>query len=235
LGKVAQIIEESLLVDPCLEEALDQGYANVSEAARRIRSIYGGGVSATAISSALKRRPKKSGREVLSSVAGSTITVRTGIGKISLEAGPSDMEVLERYGQKLIGFSKGLETVTFLVDEKDLDTIATKFSGRLLEKKAGLATIVVRGPTAILNQQGFLSFFLGILSKKGINVDDVASSYVDVMIILSESDASTAFGFFNAAIETARRVVNQQSAGPRSGIPNPGFYRVHRCLPDPPS
>ncbi len=185
------------------------GYANLSAVARRLHELMPStGPSLTAVTSALKRRARqKLDLEALySCVARTSLTVRTGLAKISLSPSDKDLELLEGLKNRVIGFSKGIETVTILIDEKDAEALLNSVTGQVLERKSGLTAIILRGPIEILNTAGYMSFFLGILSEKGISVDDVASSYVDVMIMLRSEDASRAFSYFNSAIEGAKRL-----------------------------
>jgi len=206
MKKIIDVIEDSFLIDPCLESALNEKYANVSEVARHIYNTAAEPKpSIIAIISALKRRERKKSESVLKTIRASSITVKTGLAKVSFEPTDSDLDILEKDKDKLIGFTKGLGTVTLLVEEKAIESLISQIKGAVLEKKSGLAAIVITGPIDILGLPGFMSFFLNILNSKGINVDDLASSYVDVMIILSEKDASSAFGFFSEAIEIAKR------------------------------
>ncbi|WP_449462032.1 hypothetical protein PQ610_06035 [Tardisphaera miroshnichenkoae] len=219
MKSASDLIDETLTLDPCLERSLDMGYANLSAVARRLHELMPStGPSLTAVTSALKRRirQKRDLEALYSCVARTSLTVRTGLAKISLLPSDRDLELLEGLKNRVIGFSKGVETVTVLIDERDAEGLLNSVTGQVLERKSGLTAIILRGPTEILNMAGYMSFFLGILAEKGISVDDVASSYVDVMIMLRSEDASRAFSYFSSAIEGAKRLSSPAKASPKA-------------------
>ncbi|HEV51528.1 MAG TPA: hypothetical protein ENO31_03220 [Thermoprotei archaeon] len=224
MKSASDLIDETLTLDPCIERSLDMGYANLSAVARRLHDLMPStGPSLTAVASALKRRTrqKRALDALYSCVARTSLTVRTGLAKISLSPSDKDLELLEGLKSKVIGFSKGIETVTVLIDERDAEGFLNNVTGQVLEKKSELTAIILRGPTEILNTAGYMSFFLGILSEKDISVDDVASSYVDVMIMLRSEDASRAFSYFNSAIEGAKRLSSLTRRGSKgNGSPS---------------
>ncbi|MGC8601613.1 MAG: ACT domain-containing protein [Thermoprotei archaeon] len=219
MKNISQLIEDALTMDPCLERSLNNGYANLSAIARELHKIMPReGPTLTSISSALKRRARQKIdlQPLYRCVANSSLTVKTGLAKISLAPTDRDLVLLEGLKNKIIGFSKGTETVTVLIDERDAEGLLNQVTGQVLERKSELTAIILRGPMEMLNTPGYMAFFLGILANKGISVDDIASSYVDVMIMLRNEDASRAFSYFSSAIEWAKRLLVESRSASQS-------------------
>ncbi|MDP7975022.1 MAG: hypothetical protein ACP5UI_01175 [Thermoprotei archaeon] len=195
-------LKKLLVTDPCMKVALARGYANASEIARRAVSLSEGDLSQYAVLSALKRMSfGPVDQRVLGMVASSTIDIRTGLAKLSIRSEDFEEGMLQEQGG-FMTITKGLDTTTFLLEEKQVEIIVRTMRGGVLERKDSLAAMIIRGPLDTLNTPGYLAFFAELLASSSVNVEDIASSYYDVMFVLSEDQIPQAFSLVNEAIDS---------------------------------
>ena len=221
-GAVRLIVEGNLPA----KIALSLGYANISALARlikpRVEALLGREAGVEAIIAALKRirPPLESPREEVSSVImGSSVTIKTGIHKLSLTRSKRStkviLDVLRRRHEHLIHLTEGTSSITIAVDERAAEEILGMVSREnLLEYEEDLAALIISSPPEISAVPGCLIPIYMKLYERGINIEDTSSSYTDTVILVSSKDATEAFTALVELMESLKAVHRRGSISP---------------------
>ncbi len=202
--------------DLSFQDALQRGYSNFSAMARIIKpsidAITGTDVSIESIVTALKRTKdqyKLPTAEVESIVAGSKISLKTDVAKISIV---KNRKTVERIAKPLtqnydsfISVSESVNSVTLIFDQLILERMKNLFDKDVLEVEDGMAAIIVQSPEAIIKTPGCALIFYNQLARRHVNIEDTVSCYTDTIMLVNMSDVAKAFNALTELITETRR------------------------------
>lgn len=213
LSRTVQFLIEQ---DPSLQDALERGYANFSAIARLLRpkaeEILGKRVTTEGLISAVKRSRTTylSKRKHHNIIAGSTITLRTDVAKISLERTRRNMEKARLasadFPEAFFQVLEGSKTLTLITDQRIFPEIRSIFRDEHpLETKQSLTAIIVQSPQGIVNTPGCIVAFYNPLSRNRINIEETISCFTETIIVLDMKDAARAFAILSELITNTRK------------------------------
>jgi aspartokinase len=187
----AKIVQREVLANPFLSDFLRRDLINVAGLARQLLPVVkkeNPKATLESISVAIHRLPLKEQRvsqqlkEVVSHVQ---ITMRT---DISLFCMRKESKLPSGFGADDIFFvNQGATEVTVIIDEKNEHLI----QGKPFLHRRNLAVVSLKDTliTKEVNYRitpGFVSIFLWSISKEGINIEDIISSYSQVTFLIEE-------------------------------------------------
>jgi hypothetical protein len=213
-GTVQGLIDKDL----SLQDALQRGYANYSGVARilkpKVEEILGKEVKLESIITSVKRaRVGGPIDDVIAKVvAGSIISLRTDVAKLTVEKTRKTLEILRRELTELMGeffqILGGVGSITLIFDEKIFGEIYKLFNVEdVLDVKRGLAAIIINSPRDIVEAAGCTVSFYNPVARLHISMEETMSCYTDTIIILKMMDAGKAFEALNELIAEARRSI----------------------------
>jgi|FaiFalFF_MnMetaG_3_1042247.scaffolds.fasta_scaffold00127_13 hypothetical protein len=217
-GSLARAVREVVEADDAILDCLARDVANLSAVARlikpRIEARLGQPVREQSIVTVLKRlrgAARTQSRNNLKVLAHSSLDVRTDLAKLSVRASEEASEILQSQLGKLqrfiIQISWSPTAYTLVMDQHLLPRVAGLFSpGEILEKKEGLAAIIVHSPPELISTPGCISALTTKLARNNINIEDTVSTYTDTLLVVRMKDVVRAFTALNDLIAEARRV-----------------------------
>ncbi|MBS1263304.1 MAG: hypothetical protein MAG715_00480 [Methanonatronarchaeales archaeon] len=197
---VARVTREVLRERPHQLRSLSEGVASYRALARslapEVERRLGRGVSEDAVVSALRRTGGGEGpdREVL---GGSRLTVRKGIGVLTVTAGLSVASDIVRTARsvskpELLRVIQGERKTTIVAHEDDLDTVEEALDRPPVFRESGLAEVVVTSPANIEREPGVVAEMASRLAVRGINVLEMMSCNTDTIFVVEGRDAGEA-------------------------------------------
>ncbi len=213
LSKIVQhIIEQDLSI----QDALQKGYANYSGIARllkpKVEEILGKKVTIEGLVTSVKRSKPiyTPPQDFLKIIAGSIISLRTDVAKISLEKNRKNLEkarlVSTDFPEAFFQVLEGTATLTLITDQRIFAEVQSIFSKEeKLEEKRDLAAIIVQSPQGIVNTPGCIVTFYNPIARNQINIEETVSCFNETVIVLKMEDAAKAFRILSDLIADARK------------------------------
>jgi len=222
---ISKTVQSLIENDPPIQDALARGYGNYSAIARilrpRVEEIHGRRVSLTAIITAVKRAsatytPKT---EYQGIVAGSKISLRTDVAKISVEKTRRTLEKARLasadFPEAFFQVLEGASTLTLIFDDGIFSEVRSIFrKDEILAEKRGLAALIVQSPQGIVETPGCIVAFYNPISRAHINIEETASCFTETIIVLSMEDAARAFSILAELISQMRRSLKKIGDAP---------------------
>ena len=212
------LVKNMVTNDIFLATSLNRGYVNLSAVARDLKPTIemrlGQDVNTEAIISALKRNrdtSRKYDNRVLESMAQTSVQMLTSVTKFVLPVNKNERVFREMYELKMPGavyISTGTEFTTFIVEDRNLGSFSEIIRRGIVDRKTGLAVIIVKSPVSMIETPGYLMSLYSKLAFSGINVEETTNSYTDAIIVVSERDSSEAFMAIHDLIQYAREHVH---------------------------
>lgn len=222
---IAAAVRQLIDLDSALQDGIARGYANLSAIARmikpRIEETLGRRVDAETITTALKRLRGRYAAQPLSVarvLAGSTITVRTDVSKLSLRRTPQSRVqtrmIVARHRRRLLQVLEGLSVIV-IIHEKAIHERVKQGVPRqhVIAEETDLAALFIKSPEEITKTPGCVTAMLQQLSRRGINIEEVLSCHTDTVLVVGIEDGGRAFDALSELINTCRRLTS--SALPR--------------------
>lgn len=217
VNSIMMVVRELIDRDLSIQDSLQRGYGNYSAIARLLRpkvvEALGRDVKLESVITAVKRGKdiyKPSRLNASKVVAGSTINIRTDVGKITLRKTDNVLETIRKDLPKYLGeflhVLEGVSVTTLILDEKLFEEINSKFwKDDILDEKKNLAAIVIQSPSDIVDTAGCITAFYGRISRRHINIEETVSCYTDTIILLKMEDINAAFTALTDLIAEARK------------------------------
>ncbi len=199
---IAGQTEEFLESQPYLLKALDGGFANISEVARKISEEFGRTArkpSHVAIRAAVKRYSESrkktsiiSEASILKLLRESELDMATGISVIVLDN--SAYETVKLRLRCALSIVKSRSGVTISLPDEKLPEIEAKIHRHdYFIKNRDLVSITLITPEKIEDTPGVVAFITDRLAENGINLKEFLSSYRDTVLILEKKDSMKAY------------------------------------------
>ena len=212
-GTVKDIISK----DISFQDSLHRGYCNISALARilkpQVDKILNKKVNIESIVTALKRSRKiykiHERRRISLILAGSVISVKTDVAKLSTSKSKNTIEIiakaLKRNADNFISISESILSITLVFDYALLDYVKAMFTYQdILEVESDLAAIIVHSPEGIIKTPGCAIAFYNQLATRHINIEDTVSCYTDTIVLVKMSDVGKAFNALTDLISSTR-------------------------------
>jgi aspartokinase len=212
-GTVKDIISN----DTSFQDSLQRGYCNISALARilkpQVDKILNKKVNIESIVTALKRSRKiykiHERRRISLILAGSVISVKTDVAKLSTSKSKNTIErianALKRNADDFISISESILSITLVFDYALLDRVKAMFTHQdILEVESDLAAIIVHSPEGIIKTPGCAIAFYNQLATRHINIEDTVSCYTDTIVLVKMSDVGKAFNALTDLISSTR-------------------------------
>jgi aspartokinase len=212
-GTVKDIVSK----DISFQDSLHRGYCNISALARilkpQVDKILNKKVNIESIVTALKRSRKiykiHERRRISLILAGSVISVKTDVAKLSTSKSKNTIEIiakaLKRNADNFISISESILSITLVFDNALLDRVKAMFTYQdILEVESDLAAIIVHSPEGIIKTPGCAIAFYNQLASRHINIEDTVSCYTDTIVLVKMSDVGKAFNALTDLISSIR-------------------------------
>jgi hypothetical protein len=217
VNSISKTVQNLIDEDLSLQDALQRDYGNYSAIARmlmpKVKEAVNSDVNLESVITSVKRA--KANYTILQGkitrvVAGSVLTIRTDMAKVSVD---KTKKTLEKIRKSLATFSgeflqviEGNSVVTLISDLYSFHKINGIFDKTdVIDQKQSLATVIIRSPDDITSTPGCVQAFYNAVSRRHINIEETMSCYTETIIVLAMEDVSKAFAALTDLIAEARR------------------------------
>lgn len=215
---ITNAAKEVVSNDLSFQDSLQRDYCNISALARivkpQIDQMLGKNTSVESIVTALKRSrrdydvPEK---PIASILAGSTVSVKTDVAKLSAAKSKKTIEKvaksLTQNVDSYISVSESIMSITLVFDDVVLDDVKSLFGqGEILEAEDDLAAIIVHSPEEIIKTPGCAIAFYNQLARRHINIEDTVSCYTDTIMLVRMDQVGKAFNALTDLISNSRKM-----------------------------
>ncbi len=176
---------------PFLKEIIREGIVNYSALARKISiEVFGTKKHENAIKMALVRLANKIWQnaedlegKILNIMKGSTLSVRNKVAVV--------ISVREIEGLKYLSYVESKDTITYIIEEKELESV--KKSKNVKHTETNLNLITIHSPVDIEETPGVNAYILDALASEGINLAEFVSCYTDTILVIKQADTTRAY------------------------------------------
>ena len=216
---ITNAVKEVVNNDLSFQDSLQRDYCNISALARIIKPqvdhiLDGKNTSIESIVTALKRSRRDYNvleKPIASILAGSTISVRTDVAKLSADKSKKTIEKVAKAMTQNVGnfisVSESIMSITLVFDEALLDEVKAMFAhDDILEVEDDLAAIIVHSPQEIIKTPGCAIAFYNQLSRRHINIEDTVSCYTDTIVLVKMEQVGKAFNALTDLISGSRKM-----------------------------
>ena len=215
---ITTAVKEVVNSDLSFQDSLQRDYCNISALARIIRPqidmMLSKPTSLESIVTALKRSRNDysvSEKPIASILAGSTVSVRTDVAKLSAKKSKKNIErVTKALVSSMDGFtsvSESIMSITLVFDESLLKEVKDIFPAEdVLEVEDELAAIIVNSPEEIIKTPGCAIAFYNQLARRHINIEDTVSCYTDTIVLVKMEQVGKAFNALTDLISSSRKM-----------------------------
>lgn len=215
---ITNAVKEVVNNDLSFQDSLQRDYCNISALARIIKpqidQMLGKNTSVESIVTALKRSRRDYDvpeRPIASILAGSTVSVKTDVAKLSAAKSKRNIEKiaksLTQNVDNYISVSESIMSITLIFDDALLDDVKAMFGQHdILEVEDDLAAIIVHSPEEIIKTPGCAIAFYNQLARRHINIEDTVSVYTDTIMLVRMDQVGKAFNALTDLISGSRKL-----------------------------
>lgn len=215
---ITNAVKEVVNNDLSFQDSLQRDYCNISALARIIKpqidQVLGKNTSVESIVTALKRSRRDYDipeRPIAAILAGSTVSVKTDVAKLSAAKSKRNIEKiaksLTQNVDNYISMSESIMSITLIFDDALLDDVKAMFGQHdILEVEDDLAAIIVHSPEEIIKTPGCAIAFYNQLARRHINIEDTVSVYTDTIMLVRMDQVGKAFNALTDLISGSRKL-----------------------------
>jgi len=215
---ITNAVKEVVNNDLSFQDSLQRDYCNISALARivkpQIDQMLSKNTSVESIITALKRSRRDYDvpeRPIAAILAGSTVTVKTDVAKLSAAKSKKTIEKvaksLTQNVDNYISMSESIMSITLIFDDALLDDVKAMFGQHdILEVEDDLAAIIVHSPEEIIKTPGCAIAFYNQLARRHINIEDTVSCYTDTIMLVRMDQVGKAFNALTDLISGSRKM-----------------------------
>lgn len=203
---LAQITRELVESKPYYKYVLEQGIANHSALAEKIKadveSELGRKVSLDAIAVSIRRYSEglvKTATEnekiLLKLLAKSKINLKNDIADVTYNHEFSE-SLLK--GVEPLHLIRGVTSTVVILDQDNLQKIDSK---KAIEVRENLVELTIITGSEVEKTPGFVHYITELMVENGLNMIEVVSCYTDTILILEEKDALKAYEILRARMK----------------------------------
>ncbi len=223
-AKTAQIVREELEKDVFLQNSLAKGFINNSALARELLPIVkkknpkatleSVTVSISRHSSGLKL--EKVEKDLMEQIANSQISLKNDIIHSTFLRNNVVFNAINEISKKIrwdldeiLFINQGGGEITVVFDKKN-EVLFNRILSDAVEVREDSAILSIREPKIknlkpSIEVPGLYAYFIGQISKNGINILDIISTRTQITFVLKESDITKAYGIINNCIKYFRK------------------------------
>ena len=176
--------------------------------------LGGKNTSTESIVTALKRSRRDYNipeRPIALILAGSTISVRTDVSKVSAKKSRKTIEKVAKAMTQNVGnfisISESIMSITLVFDDVLIEGVKAMFAhDDVLEIENDLAAIIVHSPEEIIKTPGCAIAFYNQLARRHINIEDTVSCYTDTIMLVRMEQVGKAFNALTDLISNSRKM-----------------------------
>jgi hypothetical protein len=217
VNSISKTVQNLIDEDLSLQDALQRDYGNYSAIARmlmpKVKEAVNSDVNLESVITSVKRA--KANYTILQGkitrvVAGSVLTIRTDMAKVSVDKTKQSLEKIRKslatFSGEFLQVIEGNSMVTLISDLYSFHKINGIFDKTdVIDQKQNLATVIIRSPDDITSTPGCVQAFYNAVSRRHINIEETMSCYTETIIVLAMEDVSKAFAALTDLITEARR------------------------------
>jgi hypothetical protein len=217
VNSISKTVQNLIDEDLSLQDALQRDYGNYSAIARmlmpKVKEAVNSDVNLESVITSVKRA--KANYTILQGkitrvVAGSILTIRTDMAKVSVDKTKQNLEKIRKslatFSGEFLQVIEGNSVVTLISDLYSFHKINGIFDkDDVIDQKQSLATVIIRSPDDITSTPGCVQAFYNAVSRRHINIEETMSCYTETIIVLAMEDVSKAFAALTDLITEARR------------------------------
>ena len=215
---ITNAVKEVVNNDLSFQDSLQRDYCNISALARIVKpqvdQMLGKNTSTESIVTALKRSRRDYDvpeRPIASILAGSTVSVKTDVAKLSAAKSKKTIEKiaksLTQNVDNYISVSESIMSITLVFDDIVMSDVKDMFTqGDILEVEDDLAAIIVHSPEEIIKTPGCAIAFYNQLARRHINIEDTVSCYTDTIMLVKMDQVGKAFNALTDLISNSRKM-----------------------------
>jgi hypothetical protein len=217
VNSISKTVQNLIDEDLSLQDALQRDYGNYSAIARmllpKVKESVNSDVNLESVITSVKRA--KANYTILQGkitrvVAGSVLTIRTDMAKVSVDKTKQNLEKIRKslatFSGEFLQVIEGNSVVTLISDLYSFHKIIGIFDKTdVIDQKQSLATVIIRSPDDITSTPGCVQAFYNAVSRRHINIEETMSCYTETIIVLAMEDVSKAFAALTDLITEARR------------------------------
>jgi len=217
VNSISKTVQNLIDEDLSLQDALQRDYGNYSAIARmlmpKVKEAVNSNVNLESVITSVKRA--KANYTILQGkitkvVAGSVLTIRTDMAKVSVDKTRKSLEKIRKslatFSGEFLQVIEGNTVVTLISDLNSFNKINGIFDKTdVIDQKQNLATVIIRSPDEITSTPGCVQAFYNAVSRRHINIEETMSCYTETIIVLAMEDVSKAFAALTELITEARR------------------------------
>jgi hypothetical protein len=217
VNSISKTVQNLIDEDLSLQDALQRDYGNYSAIARmlmpKVKEAVNSDVNLESVITSVKRA--KANYTILQGkitrvVAGSVLTIRTDMAKVSVDKTKQSLEKIRKslatFSGEFLQVIEGNSMVTLISDLYSFHKINGIFDKNdVIDQKQNLATVIIRSPDDITSTPGCVQAFYNAVSRRHINIEETMSCYTETIIVLAMEDVSKAFAALTDLITEARR------------------------------
>lgn len=215
---ITNAVKEVVNNDLSFQDSLQRDYCNISGLARiikpKIDQMLGKNTSAESIVTALKRSRRDYDvpeRPIALILAGSTVSVKTDVAKVSAAKTKKTVEKvaksLTQNADNFISVAESMMSITLVFDDVLLEDVRAMFThDDILEIEDDLAAIIVHSPEDIIKTPGCAIAFYNQLARRHINIEDTVSCHTDTIMLVRMDQVGKAFNALTDLISGSRKL-----------------------------
>ncbi|HEV8386101.1 MAG TPA: ACT domain-containing protein [Nitrososphaera sp.] len=215
---ITNAVKEVVSNDLSFQDSLQRDYCNISALARiikpKIDQMLGKNTSTESIVTALKRSRRDYDvpeRPIALILAGSTVSVKTDVAKVSAAKTRRTVEKvaksLTQNADNYISVAESMMSITLVFDDVLLEDVKAMFThDDILEIEDDMAAIIVHSPEDIIKTPGCAIAFYNQLSRRHINIEDTVSCYTDTIMLVRMDQVGKAFNALTELISGSRKL-----------------------------
>lgn len=215
---ITNAVKDVVNNDLSFQDSLQRDYCNISALARiikpKIDQVLGKNTSLESIVTALKRSRRDYNvpeRPIALILAGSTVSVKTDVAKVSAAKTKKTVEKvaksLTQNADNYISVAESMMSITLVFNDVLLEDVKAMFThDDLLEIEDDLAAIIVHSPEEIIKTPGCAIAFYNQLARRHINIEDTVSCYTDTIMLVRMDQVGKAFTALTELISSSRKI-----------------------------
>ena len=194
--RVSELVWLYIKRRPFLKEIIREGVVNYSALARKISiEAFGSKKHQNAIKMALVRLTSKIRTnevdlegKILKVLKTSSISLKS---KVAVVITAHEIE-----GLKYLSYVESKETITYIVEEQELEKV--RKSKNLLHTETNLNLITIHSAPTLEETPGVISHILDALAAEGINIAEFVSCYTDTLLVVKQADTTRVYEILNS-------------------------------------
>lgn len=207
---ISQTVEEIVQEQPMLLWGVEAGVLNYSAAAEYIRPSVERRlkkkVSTESILMGLRRmhlvHAKEVGKELYAAIGGCKYSIENGFTDIIIDYTMDDLQKISKLAETAekgenVSIIMGFKYASIITDSSELARKIEESGIKVLDRIDELAIFRIKLPKNAVETPGVISIFTSEFAKKGVNIIELESSYLEIGYVIAEEEIEKALDAFH--------------------------------------